>query len=192
RFGDGKPSDGKKMAFPSLPADAIIVVCESTAEALRRVPDAIVLTPKKYLELLDEIARLKRLLQTEKPTAPSTCHLKGKVEGNSVVFQAKFDVVTDHPGAVVLLACPQARATAALIDGRTPLLRAETDGFLVQIEKAGHHHLILDLTVPLPTRGGESRGFELTLPRAAITSLELDLPANVKDVRVGGRPATDP
>jgi hypothetical protein len=191
-FADGKASDGKKIDLASLPADAIVVVCESTAEALRRVPDAIVLTPKKYLELLDEIARLRRLLQTEKPTAPSTCHLKGKVEGNAVVLRTTFDMVTDRPGAVVSLACPQAWATAAQIDGRTPLLRAETDGFLVQIDKAGHHHLTLDLTVPLPTRGGESRGFELTLPRAAITSLELDLPANAKDVRVGGRPASDP
>jgi hypothetical protein len=191
-FADGKASDSKKIDLTSLPADAILVICESTAEALRRVPDAIVLTPKKYLELLDEIARLKRLLQTEKPIAPSTCHLKGKVEGNAVILQARFDVVTDHPNAVVALACPQAWATSALIDGGTPLLRAEVDGFFVQIEKAGQHHLTLDLTVPLPGRAGESRGFELTLPRAAITSLELDLPANIKDVRVGGRPAGDP
>jgi hypothetical protein len=191
-FADGKAAEGKKIDLASLPADAIVVVCESTAEALRRVPDAIVLTPKKYLELLDEIARLRRLLQSEKPVAPSTCHLKGKVEDNSVVLQARFDAVTDHPGAVVALACPQAWATAALLDGQTPLLRFDAEGFLVQIEKAGEHHVTLDLTVPLPTRGGESRGFELTLPRAAITSLELDLPANVRDVRVGGRPAGDP
>ncbi len=191
-FADSKDGEGKKIDLASLPAEAIVVVCESTAEALRRVPDAIVLTPKKYLELLDEIARLKRLLQAEKPTAPSSCHLKGKVEDNAVVLQARFDVVTDRPSALVALACPQAWVTSASIDGQTPLLRFDADGFLVQIEKTGQHHVVLDLTVPLPARGGESRGFELTLPRAAITSLELDLPAHVKDVRVGGRSAADP
>jgi hypothetical protein len=191
-FADSKAAEGKKIDLASLPADAIVVVCESTAEALRRVPDAIVLTPRKYQELLDEIARLKRLLQSEKPASPSTCHLKGKVEGNAVVLQARFDVVTDHPGAVVALACPQAWATAALLDGRTPPLRFDAEGFLVQIEKAGQHQVTLDLTVPLPAGKGENRGFELTLPRAAITSLELDLPENVKDVRVGGRPTGDP
>ncbi len=190
---DGKATDLKKLDFSSLPADAVIVVCERAAEALRLVPDAVVLSPKKYQELLDEIVRLKGLLQTDKPAAPSKCHLKGKVEGKAVLLEAQFEGVTDRPNAVVALACPQAGAASAQLDGRMPLIRrAEADGFFVQIDKPGRYQLTLDLFVPLTARGGNGRGFELSLPRTAITNLDLELPANVKDVRVGGRPLNDP
>jgi hypothetical protein len=190
---DSKIAELKKLDFSSLPADAVLVVCERAADALRLVPDAIVLSPKKYQELLDEIARLKGALQTDKPAAPSKCYLKGKVEGNAVLLEAQFEGVTDRPNAVVALACPQAVAAAAQFDGRMPdIRRAEARDFFVQIEKPGRYQLTLNLFVPLTARTGNVRGFELTLPRTAITNLDLDLPANVKDPRIGGRSLSDP
>ncbi len=102
-------------------------------------------------------------------------------------------MVTDRPNAVVTLACPQAGAASAQIDGRVPFLRrSDATGFSVQIDKPGRYPLTLELFVPLAAREGNGRGFELTLPRAAITTLDLDLPANVKDVRVGGQPLSEP
>jgi hypothetical protein len=190
---DSKITDLKKLDFSTLPADAVIVVCERAAEALRLVPDAVVLSPKKYQEMLDEIARLKTALQTDKPATPSKCQLKGKVEGNAVLLEAQFEGATDRPNTVVTLACPQAGAASAQLDGRMPLIRrAEADGFSVQIDKPGRYQLTLNLFVPLSTRAGNLRGFELTLPRSAITNLELELPANARTPRIGGRPLSDP
>jgi hypothetical protein len=201
-------ADEKKSAPLPLPANAVIFVCEHAAEALRLVPYAVILSPKKYQELLDEIERLRTQLQSDRPALPSTCHLKGKVEHDVVTLQAQFDVVTERPNSVVALACAQAGATAATVDGRAPLIRADPDGFHVSLDKAGKYLLNLDLVVPLsgsrsdavrpgpaladrpvrPDRLMGGRGFELALPRAAITTLELDLPAGIKDVRVNGRP----
>jgi hypothetical protein len=191
-FADDKTPHIKMEDLASLPGDAIIIVCDSTTEALRRIPSAVVMSPKKYKALLDEIARLKAQLQTDKPATPSECHLKGKVDNNAVLLQATFVVVTDRDNAAVTLGCPQAWATSAQIEGRTPLIRADTNGFLVRIEKPGKYRLTLDLIVPLAVRTGNERGFELSLPHAAINSIELELPDNAKDVQVGGRPLNDP
>jgi hypothetical protein len=190
---DAKMPDLKKMDFSSLPADAVVIVCESVAEGLRRVPDAVILSAKKYQELREEIERLKKMLQAEKAVAPSKCHLKGKVEGDTALVQAEFEGATDRPNAIVTLACRQAWASDARIDGRMPLIRrTEADGFFVQIEKPGKYRVTLDLIVPLSATSSNGRGFELTLPGAAITTLELDLPSNVKDVSAGGHPLSDP
>jgi hypothetical protein len=170
-----------------IPTDAVIFVCEHAAEALRLVPDAVILTPKKYQEMLDEIARLRALLQAEKALTPSTCHLKGKVEGDLVQLQVQFDLVTERASSVIALACRPAVAISAQLDGRTPLLRPESDGFSVQIDKPGKYQLTLELLLTLSNRNN-TRGLELALPRAAITTLDLELPGGIKDLRADGQP----
>jgi hypothetical protein len=185
-----KPVDLKKM---DLPADAVIVICEHANEALDLVPKAVILTPEKYQAMRDKIESLKKQLQIEKPAAPSQCLLKGRVEAGAVRLQAEFAGTADHANTIVTLACPQAGASAAETDGHLALIRrSESGDFLVRIDKAGEYRIKLDLLVPLAAREGNGRGFELTLPRAVITQLELDLPANSKDVRVGGRSLDEP
>ncbi|MGH7174271.1 MAG: hypothetical protein ACRELG_28720, partial [Gemmataceae bacterium] len=182
--------DLKKM---NLPADAVIVICEHANEALDLVPKAVLLTPDKYQAMRDEIERLKKLLQTEKPSAPTRCLLKGKVEAGAVRLEAEFAGTAEHANTVVALACPQAGASAAETDGHMALIRrSESGDFLVRIEKPGEYSIKLDLIVPLAARKGNGRGFEMTLPRAVFTRLELDLPPNSKDVRVGGRTLDEP
>ncbi|HEY7423874.1 MAG TPA: hypothetical protein VH682_06475 [Gemmataceae bacterium] len=188
-----KPSDLKKWDPSTLPADAVILVCERIADALQMVPNAVILTPAKYQEMRDEIERLRKQLQMEKPVTPTTCDLKGKVEGNTVILEATFTGSTDRPNTVVALGCPQAGAAPARNEGGVPDIRHTESGFLARFEKPGPYQLKLDLFVPLTPREGNGRGFELTLPRAAYnTQLDLDLPANSKDVRVGGRTLSDP
>lgn len=175
-----------------LPADAILVIVEQAADAFKMVPRAIVLKADKYQELLDELARLRAQLRADKPAPPSKCFLKGKVEGNLLTMQAQFDFVTERPQVVIRLGCLQAEATEVVLDdGRKPLLRRDADGFAVLIEKPGEHKLTLDLALALTARGG-GRGVELDLPRAAITRLELELPAGSKDLRRAGKPLADP
>ena len=187
----GPPAPPKKYDLFRLPADAVIIVTEQAADVLKAIPKYVVLTPEKHQEYLDEIARLRALLDTRKtPQPPSSCRLKGKLDGNQVVLQAQFGFVTETPGAVVNLACSPAFAgTGAQIDGHEPLLKSENGGFTVQVDKPGDHQLTLDLTLPVLPRA-DGRGFEIDLPRAAITEIDLELP-NVKDVRRDGK-AVDP
>src|SRR5262249_31189975 len=75
------PPPAKKLDALRLPAEAVLVIYEHAIEALRQVPDAVVLSARKYQELLDENARLREQLAPKKPVSPSGCVLRGKVEG---------------------------------------------------------------------------------------------------------------
>src|SRR6516165_8574056 len=103
-----KPIDLKNLDLSSLPADAVLIICERAAEALQMVPNAVILTPSKYQEMRDEIERLRKLLQIDKPVAPSRCELKGRVEESAVILEAEFQGSTERPNTLVTLACPQA------------------------------------------------------------------------------------
>src|SRR5262249_34515103 len=80
---------------------------------------------------------------------------------------------------------------ATMDDGQLPVFQPlGEEGYVVLVEKPGAHHLTLDLALGVQTRltKGADRGFDLDLPRAAITLLEsFDLPAGVAEVRVGSR-----
>jgi hypothetical protein len=183
----------EKKIDPRYPADAILIATDQVADLLKAVPKYVILSPEKHQEYLDEIARLKAQLEARKVVQPpSRCRLKGKLEGNLVVLQAQFGFATDAPGAVVNLACsPGFAGSGAQIDGHElPNLRAEGGGFTVQVAKPGDHQLTLDLTLQVIAKG-DGRGFELDLPRAAITEIDLEMP-NVKDVRRDGKALTDP
>jgi hypothetical protein len=184
------PQPGKTLDNIKLPADAIVVLCEQAADALRMLPRFIVLSPEKFQEMQDEIARLNAKLQGEKPTSPSFCHLEGRVEGHLVFLEARFDLTTTKPNAPILLACGQAQPTRALLDGKTPLLRSEAEGYVVHVEKPGEHSLTVQLTAALKVEGS-SRKLELDLPRAAGTKLKLDIPGEVKDLRVNDKVLSD-
>lgn len=185
----------KKMDLSALPADAAIVLCEQVNEALDLIPKAVILRPEKYQALLDEIDRLSKQIEKQKidnSTPPTRCLLRGKVEAGAVRLEAEFSGTAEHTDTLVSLACSQAGASSAETDGRmAQIRRSNAGGFLVRIDKPGEYHIKLDLLLPLAGREGNSRGFELTLPRAVITQLELDLPANCTDVRLGSQPLKD-
>jgi hypothetical protein len=173
-----------------LPTDAILFLCEQAGDVTRLVPKSVLLPPEKYQELLDRIAKLEAQLRPEKPAAPSVCHIKGKVEGKVVLLQVLFEFATDRPNAPVGLACLPARPTGVSLDGQAPLFRAEADGFSVQVEKPGKHQLTLELQTELLAQAN-GRSFDLALPRAPVTRLELDLPTGVQDVRYAGKPLAE-
>jgi hypothetical protein len=191
---DKKPTDpppAKKVDPLKLPADAVLVVVEQAADALKSMPKFVVLAPEKYQALLDEIERLKAAAKS-KPAAPAKCRIKGKVEGGLVHLQVQFDFHADNPGAVIALGCGPARAVAAQLgDGRTPLLSGGDDGFTVQVDKPGDYTLTLELVMPTSARAEGRRGVELDLPRAVVTLLDLELPAESRGVRLGAKDLAD-
>jgi hypothetical protein len=180
----------------NLPPGAIIVICPDLKEGLRLIPNAVLMTPENYQKLLDEIAQLRAAAGPEKPTLPTACRLTGQVKENAVHFKVQFDLHTREPNTAVTLACTQGRGLGVSLDGKTPLCHHSTeDGYVVEVEKPGDHQAVLEVEVELTGKGAE-RGFSLDLPRAPITTLDLDLPdPAVKDVRLTvpgkeGRPTT--
>jgi hypothetical protein len=182
------PPAGDKFDPLRLPGDFVILVSDKLTEALRMAPDHIVIRKDVWQEKMAELACLQEQVKPKAVRSPSHCHLKGKVEGNAALLTVQFDFPTDRPDALVTLACVQGLATnVSLDDGRTPLLRPDADGFLVQVDKPGAHKLTLEILVPLISRG-TGQSLELSLPRAPITTLDLELPPGVRDVRVAGKP----
>ena len=67
--------------------------------------------------------------------------------------------------------------SASLDGGKLPILETVEDGFAAAIETPGEHALTLDLEVPVTSHGAKPElGFEIGLPRAAITTLLLEPP----------------
>lgn len=193
---EGKPEVPVVQGIDALklPAGAVIVVCENAKDGLGLLPKFIVMTPEEHQKLHNQIEQLKSQLKPDKPVTPAACRMTGKVEGDLLHLKAEFDFVTSQDRASVSLGCTQGKPTGVALDGRLPMLQYGNDGFVVQADKAGEHHLVLDLDMSLvneATKGNE-RGFKLDLPTAAITTLELlDLPDAVKDVRLASTLAND-
>lgn len=185
-----KPAERKTLENLKLPPGAVVVICEDAKEALRLVPKAVVLTPEKYQELLDQVEQLKRQLKPEKAEPPSVCKLSGRVEDDQVRLRAHYEFRTVRPKTLVALGTARAWPTAATLDDQLPVLLPADEGLAVLVETPGSHHLTLDLAVPITTRGakGSERGFDVGLPRAAVTMLEsFDLPGDMAEARVAGR-----
>jgi hypothetical protein len=187
------PSDAAKPGLDALkvPTGAVLIICKEVQDALKLIPEGVVLAPEKYKALMDRIEQLERLASPGRPETPSTCKLTGQVDGDLVRIQTQFEFRTDRDRAVVGLGCQRAwPKPGATLDGQLPMLLAGDDGLTVQVEKTGVHQMTLELEVLLASKGtkGMEQGFDLGLPQAAITMLEqLTLPRAVTEVRVNGR-----
>jgi hypothetical protein len=173
-------------ALKSLPPNAIIVVCEDLKTANQLRPNLILLTPKQYQEMRDQIAQSKNKSDPEE-AVPGECRLTGKVDGDVVRLQAEFEFVTVREHMPVLLACRLGQPTVVTLDGNLPFVYPTDRGLIVLAETKGKHQAKIDLEVNLVPKGdrGRERGFELDLPGAAMTKLELEVPEGVKEVALG-------
>ncbi len=183
----------------TLPPGSIIAVYDNFRDALMKLPPgAFVLTPEKYKSLLDELERLKKQVERPSVRTPSRVQLKGKIEGNLATLSALFEFETEQANESVRLACSPGIATGVSLEGRTPRLRSpatrgrasDEEGFVVEIDKPGDHQLTLEFVLPVNTTSSGS-SLALDLPRAAITTLELELPAGAREIRLGGKPLAE-
>jgi hypothetical protein len=205
----GKPADDAKKTnaqkekttsrstdtLKNLPPGTVLVICDNLKEAQQLAPNMILLSPKEYDDMRKEIAKLRGQLQAEQAT-PGECHLSGTVEGELARLRADFKFVTEKDGEQVLLGFRTSQPTGIALDGVLPLFRSTDKGVVLHVEKKGEHSARLDLEVNVGPKGdrAKERGFDLDLPGAAVTSLELDLPAGVKEAAMGittpARPST--
>ena len=186
------------------PADAAVKLPDGTIVFFTKTPDepnppveGVYLTPAEFKALVDQAEQLKKLKAAAKPAAPSGCAVRGKVEARGdrtvAALSLTFAVRTTVPRTAVLLGCQKGFPVAAKLDGaKLPVLAHGDDGLTVLIESPGEHTVAVDVDAPVAARGpGRELGFEIGLPRAAITTLALDPPAGAKKLTVGVRTAAD-
>ena len=196
-----KPAEPPRASAVKLPDGGIVFISRNADDADPTV-DKIVLSPAEWKALQDQVEHAKKLA-TAKPVAPSGCALRARIETRGekpvAVLTAVFAVRTTAPRTVVALGLQRAQVTAARGEGnRLPILNPPgDDGLTVLFETAGDHTLTLELEAAVTPRGKGEVGFDLGLPRAAISTLVLDQPPATagKKVVVGTRTegkATDP
>ncbi|HVK09341.1 MAG TPA: hypothetical protein VM597_11240 [Gemmataceae bacterium] len=189
-----KPPD--RASAVKLPDGTVVFLTKSPDEANPPI-DGVYLSPQEYKALVEQAEQLRKLKDAPRPQAPSECRIAGKVEPRGertvAVLTLTYSFRTTAPKAVVSLGAQKAFPLAARLDGgKLPALAAGDDGLTALVESPGEHTLALDVEAPVGPRGGKAEvGFEVGLPRAAITTLSLAPPEKVKQVTVGVRTAAD-
>ena len=185
---DDPPTKAGPKDFKFSP-NTIVVIVEELKDALQRFPGFVLVAQEKLLEMQERIAKLERLVKPDKEY-PHACKLSGRLEGDLLVLKAELLLATTQPRATVVLGFQGAQlADEGDLDKQVPVLDVTEEGYSVRVEKEGTHQLILTLKVPVlsrrsPTAGaGNEHGFDLGLPGAAVTTLNLELPAAVKEIR---------
>jgi hypothetical protein len=178
-----------------LPANAIVVIYEKVAEGLGSNPVQIILSPAAYKKIMDENAELRRRLAATKPAPPSTCQLTvvGSMDGDSIHLRATFKFKAEKDKTLVALGCAGASPQKPELDGQETLLQNAEDGLVAEVG-AGQHVLTLELDAPVKSgdtsavEGGAKRVVKIDLPRAAVTTLEIEqLPGGVEEARCNGQ-----
>jgi hypothetical protein len=158
-----------------------------------RDADRVWISQQELQKLLDQVDQLKKQLATRKASAPSGCAIRGRVEkrGEALVaaLTATYSFRTTAPNSAITIGLKRAFLVAAKLDGNTlPALDSGEDGFAVLVETPGEHALTVSLEAGVVGRGTKTEiGFEFGLPRAAITTLTLNLPPGVSRVTLSTR-----
>lgn len=178
----GQPPDTPKLG-PKLPDGTFTLPSGN----------GVVLAPEEYAKLQAQIDQLKKQLAARKPGPPGGCAVRAKVEKRGDAFVAalsmKVSFRTTAPNTAVALGGKKAfLVSAKLDDGPAPVLETAEDGLVALVETAGDHTVALELECPVAGRANKSEvGFEVGLPRAAITTLALDAPPGVGRVSITTR-----
>ncbi len=187
-----------------LPGDAILVICERAAEAMRVLPQYYyAVPPEKYDALVAEVAKLERQLQQARQFAPinKELTLTGRVHGGLAELKAVFEFDTDKERSVVALGCRQALPTAIRVDDKVArVVSPPGEPLAALVEGKGEHKVTVEMLLRLreqaaPRPGARDgapadplEGFELDLPLSPVTNVKIDLPPGVKGVEVNDQP----
>ncbi len=178
-----------------MPAGGVVILVDETKDPRSFFPRMVILTPEKHQELMNRIAQLEKQLNGDRKP-PHTCILQASVEGDAVRMRANLHFQVEHARTNVLIGFRGAQLSEATIrpsgEGKTwqpALIDAGADGYAVLAESPGEYDLQVQLRVPLARSNAGARApaaersFELALPGAAVTTMKLDLPEPVKELR---------
>jgi len=186
-----------KAATPVKLPDGTIIFYTKTPDDPNPPVEGVVLTPQEYKALQDQAEQLKKLKDAPKSQLPSGCAVQAKIgqRGDRAValLTITFQVRTSASRTPVPLGCQRAfPVSAKYADGRMPVLLSGDDGLTALPDTAGDHTLTLELEAPVTFRGAKGElGFEIALPRAAISTLSMEPPPGVKKISVGVRTTAD-
>lgn len=191
--GSPTPTGETRAAALKLP-DGTIVLYTKNPDDPNPPIDAVILSAKEYKALVEQAENGKKGKDPVKPQSPSGCAIRAKVQqaGESLVTGVTliYTVQTTAPRTTVNLGCARGFPRAArLSDGKLPVLGVSPEGLTAVLEKPGEHTLTVELDAPIGPRGSKGElGFDVGLPRAAITTFSLEPPpGGVKKVTVGTR-----
>jgi hypothetical protein len=179
----GKAS-GEKWAFPP---GTIIVVPKDFEKGLPTWPGVVIQRLEDYQKLREAADKAKA--KADKKLAHS-CELTGRLDGDYVSLRGELTFATEEPRTTVVLGLQGGLLTEkGDLDGKVPLMDyAIDDGFTARVDEPGNHRLVLHLRVPVKTNrpasgSGVERTLDMGLPGTVITTIALELPTSVKEVR---------
>ncbi len=156
--------------------------------------ESVLIPAKEYQKLLDDLDAARKAKVAAKPMPPSICHIECELKRTHdrplAALTLTYQFRTTQPKCSILLGGQRAFAVKASLDkGGTPALESTPDGLVAIVETVGEHTLSLTLETSIASRGAKSDlGFDVGLPRAAITTLTLANPgSDVKSLTIGTR-----
>ena len=215
---DNKPAP-VRLEDIKVPADAILLVCERAADALRALPKFYLVPLDRFDALQARIKQLEKQLQAKQPAPITKILVTGKVQNGVVDLKAIFEFVDDKEHDTVTLGCRQAQPTGVQLDDKLPAVLNSAEGVVLEVEHGKpRHEAVLelkllvkaqtpaprpadDLSASRPMGGARPprapptdplEGFELDLPRATVTNVELELPDGARAVEVNDQPLRAP
>ncbi len=193
------PAKAEQEATPlekiPIPTDAILVICENLGQAVQQMqPGSIILSPKRYQALIEELAKLKSTAATEEERLFSACRIQGQwlpaqppfslQDEVELTFELEFQ--TEAPLTRWPLPLKGLRLTFAELDGQSPIWSRSPQGLVLTVPEAKQHRLMLRGRVPV-TRVGANRKWLLErLPSAAITSFQFTTIEDVVEASIKG------
>lgn len=175
----GQPkAEPPKASAIKLPDGTIIFLTKSPDDANPPI-DGVLLSAADFKALTDKSEQAKKA----KIIAPSGVAIRGQIEMRGERPVAALTLIysfrTTQPRTVIALGCQRAAVISAKSEsGQLPILNPPgDDGLTAFVDSVGEHTLTLTVEVLVTTRGTKNEiGFDMGLPRCAITTLELTKP----------------
>lgn len=145
---------------------------------------AVVLSQKRYQELLHELERLRQHVRQPEALA-GVCQISGYVGRDTAYVRLDIRFRTQVADSLVQLGLEEARLVHAELDGELPSWGSGRQGLQVRVEQPGVHRLILELQARVFSEG-PNRRLVVPLPRAAVTTLQLTLKEAVSWATIRG------
>ena len=183
-----EPTKAKAIKLP----DGTVVFWTKNPDDANPAVEGVVLSPQDYKSLVEQA----ELARKAKSQAPSSVAIRGKIESRGERFVAALSLTysfrTTQPRTLLVLGCQRGVLVGAKSgQGKLPILNAPGDeGLTLLVDSAGEQTVTLEVEVPVLTRGVKNElGFDLGLPKAAITTLKLDAAPEpgIKTVSLGTR-----
>jgi hypothetical protein len=170
----GQPTpEPPKVSSLKLPDGTIVFLTKSPDDPNPPI-EGVVLSAADYKSLSEKAEQAKKT----KVTYPSRLEIRVLLESRGdrsfAALTLEYGFRTVQPRSLVALGCHRASITSAKNQrGQLPILNPPgEEGLTVLVEEPGEHKLVLQADVPVGPRGPKNEiGFDLNLPRAAITTL---------------------